>query len=111
MKEKEASPNRAIIKQGQTEQLRKLCQDLDQLREKTGPVGSEYQAAYEECVAGLKQKKSEVEEKLVAMDNDSTDGFYERSLGSQIALDEMQDALRKAREQFNLSGQNGHEPA
>jgi hypothetical protein len=100
MEEKKVSFNREIIESGQTEQLQKLCECFEQLQEKENTVGQQEKSAYSECLEQLKQKRSEAEAKLAEMQQNTTDGFYEVSLDSQIALDKLKEALCEAQEKY-----------
>ncbi len=100
MEQKEVSYNRELIEKGHTDQLRKLCEGIDALSAQAGTVGQDKKATYDECLEVVRQKRSAAEAKLSEMQQDSSEGFYELSLGSQIALDELKEALCLAQEEY-----------
>ena len=100
MEEKETSPNRKVIEKSQTEQLRKLSEQYDGLKQKFDRIAPGNKSAYAEQVAQLGEKKAVAEANLVKMQNEDTEGFYELSLSAQITLDEFKEALCLLNETF-----------
>lgn len=113
MEKNEVSYNREVIQQGQTDQLRKLCGGLEELEGQAAIVGQDKKAAYDECLVTVRQKRSAAEARLSEMEQAGSEGFYEQSMGSQIALDELKEALCLAQEEYGspAEGSNGQAAA
>ncbi len=94
------SLNRELIEQGQLEQLQNLCEGHEEVKVAAGQVQEGEQGGYQACVDKLSQQRTKAEEKLSEMQQGNLDGFHELSLASQIALDEMKEALCVASEQY-----------
>lgn len=111
MEGKEVSFNREVIQEGQTEQLRKLGEGMEELAGQADTVGQDRKAAYEECLETIRQKRAAAEAKLTEMQQDGSEGFYELSLTSQIALDELKEAVCFAQEAFGNPAEGSKSPA
>jgi hypothetical protein len=111
MEGKEVSFNREVIQEGQTEQLRKLCEGMEELTGQADTVGHDRKAAYAECLETIRQKRAAAEARLTEMRQDGSDGFYELSLTSQIALDELKEAVCFAQEALGSPAESRNSPA